>query len=447
MRNRSFKHAPAPILLFLAALVSVHIFAHSAWAQEKPIYSFTGGTDGDLPESGVILDKQGNLYGTAVDGGNLTACEGFGCGSVFELRRTAGGKWKEVTLYDFVGGTGDGSQPVAPLLLDSHGHLFGTTYYGGTGACDTGGNFATCGIVFQLSRGASGSWSETVLYSFQGGTDAAGPASGLISDAAGNFYGTSEAGGGATGSDCASDGCGAIYELTPNSGGGWSEKVLYSFQGGSDGSYPNGSLVSDRKGNLFGVTLNGGSTPCYFNLGCGTVFELQRGPSGWTKSTIYQFVGGSDGMGPIWGLTIDSKGNLYGTTEYGGGLVLPFGYGTIFELSPESGGSWSESVLHTFTGETDGGIPAGGVILDSAGNLYGTARAGGSSQAGNGGGAAFKLTPTSGGGWSLTTLHDFLAPTDGQQPGPLVRNPSGGFYGTSSFGGAQQDGTVFELNP
>ena len=135
------------------------------------------------------------------------------------------------------------------------------------------------------------------------------------------------------------------------------------------------------------------------------------------------------------------------TTEYGGGLVLPFGYGTIFELSPESGGSWSESVLHTFTGETDGGIPAGGVILDSAGNLYGTARAGGSSQAGNGGGAAFKLTPTSGGGWSLTTLHDFLAPTDGQQPGPLVRNPSGGFYGTSSFGGAQQDGTVFELNP
>ncbi len=416
MRHQTAKHAPATILLFLAALVSVQSFAHCALAQEKPIYSFTGGADGNYPESGVILDKLGNLYGTAVDGGNLPACEGFGCGSVFELTRTANGKWKEITLYDFAGGTADGSQPVAPLLLDSHGRLFGTTYYGGTGTCDTQGNFPTCGIVFELMRNSSGSWAESVLYSFQGGIDGAGPGAGLTPDAAGNMYGTTTAGGGASGTDCQVDGCGTVYELSPNSDGSWSEKVLYSFQGGSDGAFPIGSLVSDRKGNLFGVTLSGGSTPCYFGTGCGTVFELQRGPSGWTKSTIYQFVGGTDGMSPQCSLTLDATGNLYGTTEYGGGFVLIFGYGTVFELSPASGGSWTESVLYRFTGEADGGIPEGGVVLDSAGNLYGTSTAGGTSGVqGNGGGTVFKLTN---GSW--TENHPpLLLEKSSRRPGPL----------------------------
>jgi uncharacterized repeat protein (TIGR03803 family) len=447
MHNRRVKYTPAFILLVLAALVSVHSFAPCASAQEKPIYSFMGGADGNIPGTGVILDKQGNLYGTTQNGGNLPACEGFGCGTVFKLTQATSGKWKKTILYDLAGGTADGSAPSGPLIFGKDESLFGTAYYGGTGICDTGGNFATCGIVFQLSRGASGSWSEIVLYSFQGGTDAAGPGSGLISDTAGNLYGTTIAGGGATGSDCPSDGCGAVYELSAKSDGSWTEKVLYSFQGGADGAFPIGDLVRDAKGNLFGVTLHGGSTPCYFGTGCGTVFELQNSPTGWVKSTIYQFVGGSDGMGPSWGLAIDAKGNLYGTTEYGGGLVLSFGYGTVFELSPESGGSWSEAVLHAFTGKADGGIPVSGVILDSAGNLYGTSLAGGSSTAGNGGGAAFKLTATSGGEWTLTTLHDFLTLTDGAQPGPLTRNPSGGFYGTTSYGGAQEYGTVFELNP
>jgi hypothetical protein len=200
-------HLNTPLLLLTALVLFCTV---NAMAQEKPIYSFANSDDGNSPESGLIIDKAGNLYGASVWGGNLPACQGFGCGAIFELKRTSNGRWKESTLYDFSGGTTDGSQPFGPLLLDSRGHLFGTAYYGGSGICDTGGNFATCGVVFELQRNSSGVWSESVLYNFQGGNDGAGPESGLISDQAGNLYGTTIAGGGYSGTGCVQDGCGTF---------------------------------------------------------------------------------------------------------------------------------------------------------------------------------------------------------------------------------------------
>jgi hypothetical protein len=244
-----------------------------------------------------------------------------------------------------------------------------------------------------------------------------------------------------------------VFELSPNSDGTYSETVLYAFQGGSDGAFPVGSLVRDGKGNLFGATDAGGPTPCYFGIGCGTIFELQKSASGWDKSTIYEFVGGTDGMTPT-SLTAGAAGNLYGTTVYGGGLGLIFGYGTVFQLTRQPGGTWAEAVLYRFTGEADGGIPEGGVIFDSAGNLYGTTTGGGTNGViGNGGGTVYKLTPSTGGVWAETTLHSFLKLPDGLAVyGLLVRSPSGGFLGTTEFGGASTNcgagcGTIFEISP
>jgi hypothetical protein len=440
-------------LAFLAVSLAC---APRALAQEQQIYSFTGGTDGLHPESGVAIDKQGNLYGTTSYGGNLAMCDGTGCGAVFELTRTASGRWKAVALYDFIGGTQDGAVPASLPFLDSHGHLFGTTVYGGTGTCNTNGQYPSCGTVFELTRIATGGWKEAVVYSFQGGHDGATPTSGLIADNGGRLYGTTQAGGGATSSNCAIDGCGTVFELIPNSNGTWSEKVLHSFQGGSDGASPTGGLVWDSNGNLFGTTENGGSTPCYFGLGCGTVFELHHTSSGWVKSTIYQFVGGTDGMSPIGNLTVDSVGRLYGPTLYGGGFVLTFGYGTVFQVSQDSGGAWSETVVYRFMGLEDGGLPQSAVTFDSAGNLYGSNFAGGTSVAGNGGGVIFELTPSLSGTWTETTIHSFLGSPDGEFGlGQLLSDNNGNFYGTTWFGGTHNNstscdggcGTVFTFRP
>lgn len=455
-RNNSLhRRGTTPALtVLLFSFVGLVLTQASGVAQEKQIYSFTGHTDGLRPEAGLTVDKQGNLYGTATNGGNLATCDGIGCGAVFELVRTAGGKWRELTLYDFAGGQQDGAFPGSLLTFDSHGHLLGTTIYGGSGTCNTNGQYPNCGTVFELTRSPGGGWTETVIHSFQG-YDGATPTSGLIADGIGNLYGTTQAGGVGSNSNCATDGCGTVFELTPNSNGSWSENVLYSFQGGSDGASPTGGLVRDGKGNLFGTTEVGGSTPCYFGLGCGTVFELQDTSSGWVKTTIYEFVGGTDGMDPTANLALDPAGRLYGTTVYGGGFVLLFGYGTVFRLSQDSEGTWSEAVLYRFTGLEDGGVPDGGVILDSAGRLYGSNTAGGTSIAGNGGGVIFGLAPSSSGTWSETTLHTFLGSPDGLfGMGQLTRDGSGNFYGVTWFGGAHTKnncidgcGTIFTFAP
>jgi len=434
------------------AILAMTLLVTSTWAatyqNEKVLHSFGHGTDGQYPYAGLISDAAGNLYGTTVSGGT------YGDGMVFELSPAEGGGWTEQVLYSFCAQTNcpDGDSPYASLIFDDAGNLYGTTAGGGnyTAYCPTSG----CGTVFKLSP-AEGGWTETVLYSFgaNGQYDGAWPEAGLIFDSAGNLYGTTVLGG--TGSACGGPyACGTVFELTPTAGGGWTEQVLHSFGNGTDGQYAYSGLIFDASGNLYGTTSTGGTD------GNGTVFELTpTAGGGWTGTVLYSFcsqIGCADGSGPTAGLIFDAAGNLYGTTIYGGTYISCYndynGCGTVFELTPTAGGDWTEQVLHNFGNGTDGYWLYGGLILDAAGNLYGTTADGG-----NGSycqfqqqfcGTVFELTPTAGGGWTEQVLHNFGNGTDGDAPAAsLIFDAAGNLYGTTYEGGAQDNGTVFELTP
>ena len=305
---------------------------------------------------------------------------------------------------------------------------------------------------------------ESVPYTFTGGSDGAAPASNLIPDSNGNFYGTTPNGGHTGGSSCPGQnpptGCGVVFELSPPTGGSgpWIETVLYTFTGSSDGAYPQAGLIFDGKGNLYGTTSNGGvmtGSICGTLGGCGVVFELTppaHGGGAWTETALYSFTGGNDGSVPYSNLVFDSNGNLYGTAAGGGSA---FG-GTVFELTPPAGGSgpWTESTLYPFTDDTDGGTPVAGVVFDPNGNLYGTTNGGGS-----GHGVVFELTPPAGGSgpWTETPIYSFKGKTDGGYPyAGVAFDTKGNLYGTTAIGGAQSGatckptggcGVVFELSP
>lgn len=271
-------------------------------------------------------------------------------------------------LYSFKD-TPDGAGPFAGVILDSTGNLYGTTSKGG---------IAGMGTVFKLTRNSDGSWTESVLYSFAGGSDGDEPEAELVFDGAGNLYGTTVDGG-----DVSCGGCGTVFQLTPNSDGTWTESVLHRFSG-ADGLHPYSRLIFDTTGNLYGTTAWGGDISCdRANRGCGTVFKLTpNGQGGWTESVIHKFEN-SDGYGPTAPLVFDGAGNLYGTTTQGGARSQ----GTIFKLVPQSDGTWAQSVLHSFTGRGDGQNPSGGLVFDGA-NLYGTNLSGGNN---DGTGAVFKV--------------------------------------------------------
>lgn len=365
---------------------------------ETVLHNFhSNSQDGRGPSSGLIFDAAGNLYGTTSNGGGDTQCF-HGCGSVFELSPQSGGGWTEKILYSFKPNGQDGNYPGGGLIFDAAGNLYGVTGAGGTinsDGCIGGG----CGTVFELSPQTGGSWKEQVLYNFTGAPDGGEPV-GVIFDPAGNLYGTTFIGGAGA---CA-NGCGTVFEISPGSGGQWIEKVLHSFQpNGPDGNTPYGGVIFDTAGNLFGTTGLGGSfvgEECMIE-GCGTVFELSPMSGGnWSEQVLYSFQGGTDGDGPAAGLAIDAGRNLYGTTVDGGGHsgCSDRGCGTVFEVSPKPGGGWSEKVLHRFrSGLHDGYFPAAGLILDPGGNLYGTTIIGGSSRGGgkniHGGGIVFEVTP------------------------------------------------------
>jgi len=329
----------------------------------------------------------------------------------------APGAWAantEKVLYSFTGGS-DGAQPEDALVFDASGNLYGTSVAGG--CC---GN----GTVFELTPNPDGTWTQTVLYSFTGGSDGGGPVSAVTFDASGNLYGTSVQGG--------DYGDGAVYMLTPTSGGTWTENVIHSFNG-SDGAHPTGGLTFDTNGNLFGTTWQGGAR------GHGVVFILTPNTDGtWTESVIHSFKGGKDGGTPDRGhLIFDSAGNLYGATAgwYGGASA-----GTVFELTPDSDGTWTESVIHSFEGGKDGAVAEGTLIFDPTGSLYGTTYRGGA----HGYGTVFKLTPGTGGAWTKTVLHQFKGGKDGANPfGGVVFDTAGNLYGPTHGG----DGTVFKLVP
>jgi uncharacterized repeat protein (TIGR03803 family) len=320
-------------------------------------------------------------------------------------------------LYKFKGGT-DGGLPFAGLIFDGVGNLYGTTVEGGG---------AHLGTVFKLTPNSNGSWTETVLYRFAGGSDGFSPWGGLIFDGAGNLYGTTTQGGGST---ACGGGCGTVFKLTPNSDGSWTESVLYRFAGGSDGLFPYAGLVFDGTENLYGTTSGGG-------VGGGTVFKLTPNSKGsWTESVLHSFSGPDDGSAPHGGLTFDLAGNLYGSTTVGGDGGNG-GSGTVFELTPNSDGSWKEHVLHAFTGGKDGATSYASVTFDAAGNLYGTAYSGGAHK----NGIVFKVDASH----KFSVVHAFTNQEGANPYAGLTFDTAGNLYGTTVNGGTATDGVVFKL--
>jgi uncharacterized repeat protein (TIGR03803 family) len=342
--------------------------------KETVLYSFSGLLDGAAPFDNVVMDSDGNLYGTTENGG------AYNEGTVFKLGPASDGSWNFSVLYTFRGRK-DGGAPQSSLVLDAKGNLYGTTIIGGVPGrnnCLKG-----CGVSFRLSPSPAGAWTETVLHSFSGGADGSVPDGPLVFDRDGNLYGTAVQGGDQT--DCAHLGCGVVYELSPSSAGEWKQKVIHTFRNRMDGDAPSGPLTFDSLGNLFGIARGGSQGFC--PDGCGIVFELALSSSGvWEEIVVHRF-NGSDGEGPAMGLTLDSSGNIYGAAVGGG----PGSGGLLFELSQDEGGVWTETKLHSFLyGSIYGSGPNGRLLMDSDGNLFGTTGSGGTQ---GGGGTVFKFTP------------------------------------------------------
>ena len=418
MRRQKFLTRIIAVMIVLISLT----LASSAWAAEyKTLHKFKQtGVRGLAPYGGLIFDAAGNLYGTTAGGGVR------GNGTVFELTPNGDGSWVKRVLYSFR--HSDGRGPHSSLIFDAAGNLYGTAFYGGSGsACGRDG----CGTIFQLAPNADGSWAVSVLHSFNG-SDGAGPYGGLTFDADGNLYGATAWGG--------ADGLGVAFELTPNGDGSWGESVLHSFSG-SEGGEPLGRMIFDAAGNLYGTTYQGGAH------GNGTVFELTpNGDGSWVESLLHSF-NGSDGGYPFADLTFDAAGNLYGTTKFGGHYRCTYGCGTVFKLTPNGDGSWVESVLHLFNG-SDGRYPVGGLTFDAAGNLYGTTLyGGGSACCHQGRGTVFKLTPNGDGSWTQSVLHRFIDRPGAWPNADLVPDQTGNLYGTTVGDGKTTFGSVFEITP
>lgn len=413
------------------------VFEVDTTSHESVLYSFTGGADGGAPWAGVVRDSSGNLYGTTSDGG------ASGSGVVYEVDTTG----HETVLHSFNGSGGD--FPNAGVTRDSAGRLYGTTYSGGasggwgvvyrlsptghetvlhafTDGADgaypawagvvldssgsvygttSNGGAANAGVVYKVDS----SGNETIIANFPGAPDGSNPYAGLIRDSSGNFYGTASTGG--------ADGWGIVYKLDTSG----HETILYTFTGGADGGEPRSGVVRDSAGNLYGTTYSGGAN------GWGTVYKLD---SSGTETVLHSFTLGVDGGFPIGGVILDSAGNLYGTTLFGGSS----GYGVVFEMDPAG----NETELYSFTGGTDGGFSYAGVTRDSAGNLYGTANIGGLS----GLGVVFKVDTSE----TETVLHNFGG-ADGSSPySGVILDSSGNLYGTTYYGGANSLGAIYEVD-
>jgi len=449
--SRSFRrYLPLLVVLLLA------LHASAQW-DEQVLHSFQGGAyDGEFPAGGVVFDAQGNLYGATTYGG-LTGCAiGGECGTAFQLSPPVhnGDPWTETIIYEFKGqGSNDGGLASGGLIIDAAGNLYGVTAYGGRGDCVVLGLRAGCGTVYELSppkRKGGGAWTETVLYSFPIAKQGFLPQGNLVFDGAGNLYGATEFGG-TKGTTCDliyGGQCGVVFELSPpkTKGGKWTQHVLHNFGGGTDGANPNGGFVFDSKGAVYGTTQFGGA------FGNGTVFALEpanRRGTAWRETILHAFDPGPiDGGNPMAGVVGDAKGRLYGTT-YGGG---PEQGGIVFRFSPPSDRSkrWTEAILHGFDGnywDEDGWGPECSLTFDSKGRLYGTT----SNTAVDGiEGGVFRLTPR-GSKWGFESLYRFRGEPDGGQPqAGVILDKSGNVYGTTSQGGTGTGcsycGTVFEVS-
>jgi uncharacterized repeat protein (TIGR03803 family) len=389
----------------LAVMSALMFASRAAHAQFKVLYSFTGGTDGGQPNARVIAGIDGNLYGTAPFGGDLSCSFGQGCGVVYRLTKAG----TETVVHGFAGGA-DGADPYQALVTDVNGNLYGTTTSGGAKCAGS-----ACGTVFEISADGK----ETVLYSFTGGADGGGPSSGLIVDKAGDLYGTTAFGGLFS--------VGTVFRLDPAG----HETVLYSFTGVSDGAYPGlDRLAVDAEGNLYGITASGGDLNCNSGTGCGTVFKLTQAG---VLTVLHTFANGADGSFPS-GVILDPKGNLYGTTQTGGAG----NNGVLFKISDIGTDlpSGTFRVLLSFGPSQFAVVPIGNVTVCADGNIYGISQGGGST----GWGTLWKVDQTGEG----TVVHSFDFVPSGGHPSASSQWSQGidgaVFYGTAPEGGSNSNG-------
>jgi uncharacterized repeat protein (TIGR03803 family) len=395
--------------LFRGALgicASIAILTSGVSAQtEQIIYSF-GPNDPGSPYLDLVADGKGNLYGTS-EGGSSSQ------GTVFELSPSSNGPWSRRDIYSFTGfnSTGDGAVPVGRLTFDSKGNLYGTTYQGGA---------YQQGTVFELTPASNGTWTEKVLHSFAGSPDGTGlyASQGVIVDASGNLYGTTGNGG--------TYGSGVVFQLVPGASGTWTENILHNFTGGNDGGFPIARLIRDSAGHLFGSAFGGAHD-------YGLLFELIQGTNGsWTERIIYSFTGGAGGSAPEGKLAFGPTGKLYAAIGF-----------ALVELAPING-VWTFRNIHEFTGGTDGAGAESGLVFDKAGSLYGTTGTGGFHR-----GTVYELSPQSDGSWSEKILHKFIGGNDGAGPqfGTLILDAAGNLYGATGAGGASLAGVVYKITP
>ena len=420
-------------VLALAALVALLSGPPSTQAQTfKVLHEFTGGADGAEP-GGLTLGGAGELYGVAGSGGKSSKdCDG-GCGTIYQLTHV-GSSWRFTLLHTFRDEP-DGAVPQAPMVFGPDQVLYGTTAGGGMYGC----HYSGCGTVFKLQpppapcATLSCPWKERVIYRFPGGSTGSWPPfdAPLVFDKAKNIYGTTEFGGYMGGVCGENYGCGVVFELSP-SDAGWTENVLYSFGDNVTGAWPTAGVIFDEQGNLFGTTT------------ASTVFELAQSGAGWEYNILAETLDTITA-----GLIFDKAGNLYGATSDGG----PSGGGSAFKMKSEEG-SWEIQMIYGFaqSGEPYYPGPGATLVMDRAGNLYGTTSADGV----YGLGTVFKLSPTGHGPWSYkyTDLHDFTGVNDGQSPTTsLVIDNDGNLYGTTFRGGKDSNcqkggcGVVFEITP
>jgi uncharacterized repeat protein (TIGR03803 family) len=401
--------------VLLGLITAVASIPAAAMGSEKTVYAFSGGTDGSGSLGGLTPDGKGNFYGTSATGG------GAGFGNVYRLSPTG----REKVLYQFQGGS-DGAYPGGGITLDSAGNLYGATFGGGSNSCSRG-----CGTIFRITPLGK----ESVLYIFQGGADGVEPVGNLALDSKGNLYGATLFGGDYSATECADTGCGTVFEIQADG----SKITLHTFLGGTDGALPAAGVIIDADDNLYGTTTDGGNTIC--RTGCGTVFKISPGGA---ETVLHAFCADQtcdEGSTPESSLLLDGAGNLYGTAAGGGGAG---NNGTVFKLAPDG----TETVLYSFKGGSDGFFPEAGVIMDEAGNLFGTTFAGGIHHAchkvlGDGCGTVFEVKPNG----SETVLYAFTKERGTFPVAPVLMDKNGSLYGTTSAGGKYNQGVVFKVRP
>jgi uncharacterized repeat protein (TIGR03803 family) len=411
------KPAFPPFFAAISAAVITFAFTAGAAAQvtERTLFTFpTSGVDGAFFSSNLFYTATGEIFGTASSGGTQ------GCGTVFKLSAPSGGSRSFTKLYDFTCGS-DGRGPSGNIVFDAAGNLYGTALGGGRNE----------GVVYKLAPGAGGTWTESTVYTFgTSSTDGMFP-SGLMIDSAGNLYGTTPQGGT---NGVAGDG--TVYQLAPNSSGGWSETVLYNFSNldTSHGALPNGGLILDSAGNLYGTTSGGGA------IGWGTVFKLSpQSGGGWTESVLYSFPGGRFLQKPEGALLMDAGANLYGTTA--GSDTTP-AYGAAFQLTPNPDGTWTEKTLHRFGQTGDGQQPTQTLTQAASGDLFGTTVHGGSQDDG----VVFRLHRNNSGQWSESVLYNFSTVSVRTFVG-MTFAPGPVFYGIADSVATSNGGIIYAIAP